>query len=75
MEDIYDEDKVPFTMDKAAVLSEGEDIAIIACGEMVHPAREAAFLLEKEQIHATVLDMYCIKPIDKEAVPESRCFL
>lgn len=68
VEDIYEEDKVPFTMDKAAILSEGEDIAIIACGEMVHPAREAAFLLEKEQIHATVLDMYCIKPIDKEAV-------
>ena len=50
------------------VLAEGTDAAIIACGEMVRPAYEAAKLLEKDGIHATVLDMYCVKPLDKEAI-------
>ena len=68
VEDIYTEDNCPFEMDKATVLTEGTDAAIIACGEMVRPAFEAATLLEKDGIHATVLDMYCIKPLDKEAI-------
>ena len=67
VEDIYTEDNCPFEMDKATVLAEGADAAIIACGEMVRPALEAAKLLEKDGIHATVLDMYCVKPLDKEA--------
>ena len=68
VEDIYTEDNCPFEMDKATVLTEGTDAAIIACGEMVRPAYEAAKLLEKDVIHATVLDMYCVKPLDKEAI-------
>lgn len=68
VEDIYEEGKVPFIMDQATSLCEGEDIAIIACGEMVRPAREAAALLKEKGIGATVLDMYCVKPIDKKAV-------
>ena len=68
VEDIYTEDNCPFEMDKATVLAEGKDAAIIACGEMVRPAYEAAKLLEKDGIHATVLDMYCVKPLDKEAI-------
>ena len=68
VEDIYTKDNCPFEMDKATVLTEGTDAAIIACGEMVRPALEAAKLLEKDGIHATVLDMYCVKPLDKEAI-------
>lgn len=68
VEDIYTEDNCPFEMDKATVLTEGTDAAIIACGEMVRPALEAAKLLEKDGIHATVLDMYCVKPLDKDAI-------
>ena len=68
VEDIYTEDNCPFEMDKATVLAEGADAAIIACGEMVRPALEAAKLLEKDGIHAPVLDMYCVKPLDKEAI-------
>lgn len=71
VEDIYEEEAVPFTMDKATVLSEGSDVAVIACGEMVKPALDAAKLLEKKGIFATVLDMYCVKPIDKDAVIEA----
>lgn len=68
VEDIYEEENCPFEMDKATLLREGADVVLIACGEMVRPALEAADLLEKEGIHAAVLDMYCVKPLDKEAV-------
>lgn len=68
VEDIYEEGNVPFTMDKATVLKEGSDIALIACGEMVKPSLEAAAILEEKGIHAAVLDMYCVKPLDTEAI-------
>ena len=68
VEDVYEEGNVPFEMDKATVLCEGGDVAIIATGEMVKPAKDAAALLLEKGIHATVLDMYCVKPLDKEAV-------
>lgn len=71
VEDIYTEDTCPFEMDKATVLTEGTDVAIIACGEMVKPAYDAAALLKEEGISATVVDMYCVKPLDKEAVVKS----
>ena len=68
VEDIYTEDNCPFEMDKATVLREGTDVALIACGEMVKPCYDAAKILEEEGISATVLDMYCVKPLDTEAV-------
>ncbi len=68
VEDIYSEECCPFEMDKATVLREGTDVLIVATGEMVRPAYDAALLLEKEGISATVLDMYCVKPLDKDAV-------
>lgn len=68
VEDIYTEDACPFEMDKATVITEGTDVAIIACGEMVRPAVDAAELLKAEGISATVVDMYCVKPLDKEAI-------
>ena len=68
VEDVYTEENCPFEMDHATVLSEGSDAAIIACGEMVRPAVDAAKILEEKGIHVTVLDMYCVKPLDKAAV-------
>ena len=35
---------------------------------MVKPAADAAKLLEAEGIRVTVLDMYCVKPLDKDAI-------
>ena len=68
VEDIYTEENCPFEMDKATVLREGHDAAIIACGEMVRPSLDAAQILAGEGISVTVVDMYCVKPLDKEAV-------
>lgn len=71
VEDIYTEENCPFEMDKATWLCKGTDAAIIACGEMVRPAFEAAKLLEAKGISVTVLDMYCVKPLDSTAVIEA----
>lgn len=68
VEDVYTEDNCPFEMDKATVLREGGDVVLVACGEMVKPCYDAAALLEKEGISATVLDMYCVKPLDTETL-------
>lgn len=68
VEDVYAEDDCPFEIDRAEVLCEGSDVVLIACGEMVRPAYEAAAILEQSGISASVLDMYCVKPIDKLAV-------
>ena len=74
VEDIYSESDCPFEMDKATWLQgRGKTVkaALIACGEMVHPALEAAEILEQAGIAASVLDMYCVKPLDSEAVIEA----
>ena len=68
VEDVYSEDDCPFEMDKATWVREGTDAAIIACGEMVYPAKAAAELLAKEGISVSVVDMYCVKPLDTAAI-------
>jgi len=68
VEDIYEEGNVPFEMDRATVITKGSDVAIIACGEMVKPAVDAAELLKQKGISATVIDMYCVKPLDEAAI-------
>ena len=71
VEDIYSEKDCPFEMNRATRIGAGKDVLIVACGEMVRPSIEAAKLLENEGIHATVLDMYCVKPLDEAAVIEA----
>lgn len=68
VEDIYEENAIPFEMDKATWLRQGRDAAIIACGEMVRPALDAADRLAARGISCTVLDMYCVKPLDTASV-------
>lgn len=70
VEDIYTEENCPFELDRATCLMEGSDVGIIACGEMVRPALEAAKLLQAEGISAQVLDMYCVKPLDTGSIIE-----
>ena len=68
VEDVYSETSCPFEMDRANWLCRGTDVAIIACGELVKPAWDAAALLEMQGVSTTVIDMYCVKPIDTLAV-------
>ena len=71
VEDVYDNVPESFQMDKAVTVKEGTDVTLIACGEMVKPAVDAAALLAEQSISARVLDMYCIKPLDREAVEKA----
>ena len=69
VQDVYAEGGVPFEMDRSTVVYDrGNDLTIIACGEMVAPSKEAARQLAGEGIFCRVLDMYCVKPIDRGAV-------
>ena len=64
---IYDENST-FEIGKANLLKEGKDVAIIANGDTVRLAIEAAEILAEAGINARVLDMHTIKPLDVEAV-------
>lgn len=64
---IYDED-VEFEIGKAYQIQDGKDVAIIANGDTVRLAVEAAKVLEEKGISARVLDMHTIKPLDVDAV-------
>ena len=57
-----------FEIGKGIQLVDGTDVTIIACGIMVQEALKAQKLLEKEGIHARVIDMHTIKPIDREMI-------
>ena len=65
--DIYPEG-TSFTLGKAIQLRDGTDLTIIAGGRTVADALEAADQLSLKGIHARVLDMFTIKPLDEEAV-------
>lgn len=67
---VYQED-YPFEIGKAIKLREGNDVAVIATGTMVHQSLKAAELLEEQGISCKVIDMHTIKPIDKAAVKEA----
>lgn len=58
----------PFEIGKGIMLRDGEDLTIIAAGMTVPMAREAAEELEKKGIHARLIDMHTIKPLDVEMV-------
>ena len=66
--DVYEEGNIPFELNKAVTIQDGSDVTIIACGEMVQDAKTAGELLKEKGISARVIDMYCVKPIDKEAI-------
>lgn len=64
------EDGTKFEIGKANTIREGSDLVIFACGIMVHEAMKAAGILAENGIDAAVVDMFTIKPIDREAVTE-----
>lgn len=64
---IYSEDS-QFEIGKGNILRDGSDLTIIACGMMVSEAMAAAEILAEKGISARVVDMFTVKPIDKELV-------
>lgn len=62
------ENKGDFKLGKAQILSEGKDVAIIACGIMVNEAVIALNELSKKNIKARLINLHTIRPLDKEVI-------
>lgn len=58
---------------KAIQLRDGDDVAIIACGDMAEAAMIAAANLARDGIEALVLDSHTIKSTDREAIVSAAC--
>lgn len=72
---INDRPEYQFEVGKGIVYKEGEDVAIFATGLCVSPALDAARMLEQEGVHAAVINIHTIKPIDAELIVQiaGRC--
>ena len=66
--DVYEDENFTFEIGKANVLHEGSDLTLIAAGETVWHALQAARQLADKGVSARVLDLSWIKPFDREAV-------
>ncbi len=64
-------EETPFEIGKMQLLYEGEDVTIIATGQMVHCALLAAKKLGEDKISVRVLNCSTIKPIDKAMIIDS----
>ena len=64
MSALKEENDDVFSFGKGRVITEGNDVAIIATGETVYPALEAARKLKEQNIAVTVVSMHTIKPLD-----------
>ncbi len=65
---VHDEGNFHFEIGKGEQLTEGDDVALIATGLMVGEALKAAELLAAEGVHARVINLCTIKPLDEEIV-------
>ena len=65
---INDTPDYKFELGKGVTLRDGDDITIIATGLLVAEAVMAADALKDAGIHARVINIHTIKPLDKELV-------
>jgi transketolase len=65
---LYEPDTLDYKIGMGLVARDGRDATIIAHGEMVFEALEAARSLAADGIDVRIIDMYSIKPLDKELV-------
>lgn len=65
---IFTTEETPFTLGKAEIFREGNDVAIIACGPLVHNALLAAHELSKKGIECAVVNNHTIKPMDEKTI-------
>ena len=66
-EKIYEDGSV-FEIGKGNVIKDGSDITLIANGIMVSEAIKAADMLKEKGYNAAVIDMFTLKPIDKDLI-------
>lgn len=53
---------------KGEILCEGDDVLILAIGNKVHPALDAASLLAESSISASVVNARFVKPLDEDLI-------
>ena len=68
---INDKPDYKFEIGKGTVVKEGSDVTIVATGICVDSALGAAKLLEEEGIHAEVINICTIKPLDEGIIIKS----
>lgn len=64
---IFD-DSYDFRLGKAVTVREGDDVALLGTGLMVHKALEAAAILKKSGVEAEVVNVSTIKPLDNKKI-------
>lgn len=65
--EIYEEDYI-FSIGKGVVLQEGKDITLIGTGSILKDMIDATQKLETMGIHAKVINIHTLKPIDAEII-------
>ncbi|MDK6855858.1 alpha-ketoacid dehydrogenase subunit beta [Aerococcus sp. UMB7533] len=65
------EESYSIDLDRAKVLSEGEDLTLVTYGAMVRYAKEAAARAAEEGIQVEVIDLRIVHPIDYETILRS----
>lgn len=65
---VFHEEGFDFKIGKGEVVQDGGDIAILATGLMTYEAIRAGQMLREKGIHARVINLCTIKPLDEELV-------
>ncbi len=66
-----DKELKTFPIGKGVWLKKGKDVTIIAIGNRVHPALEAAEILKEKGINAAVINARFVKPLDTEILAQA----
>jgi transketolase len=65
---IFSTKESPFEIGKAYVLKEGHDVSLLGTGTMTYQLLVAAKILETKGIHAEVVHVPTIKPLDEQTI-------
>ena len=68
IESINNNDDYHFELGKGIELHQGNDITVVATGLMVGEALKAVKNLEQQGIHARLINIHTIKPLDEEII-------
>lgn len=66
---VFTTDQTPFEIGRTTVLRDGKDVAIIACGPLIHKALKAADeLAKRDRIRCMVINSHTVKPLDEATI-------
>ena len=69
--EVPEDDDFVIPLGVADVKREGDDVTILTHGKMVHVALQAAQKLEKDGVHAEVVDLRTLSPLDHDTIAQS----